>query len=66
MTAQCVKELHFTCAVRGFHYYRDIWQPSINEELKCAHEKNNEFDRFSIKVIQNTDKLLGTSLWRFL
>ena len=55
LTSQYDKEVHFTCAVRGFDYYRDIWQPSINEELKCGHEKSNAFDRWAIKVIQNKD-----------
>ena len=54
------KEVRFTCAIRGFHYYRDVWDPSSYESLKCYHERNNPFDRFTIKVVQlASDKVVG-------
>ena len=52
MALEYDKELRFTCAVRSFHYYRDIWDPSSYESMRCYHERNNPFDRFSIKVVQ--------------
>ena len=61
MALEYDKEVRFGCAVfRGFHYYRDIWDPSSYESLKCYHEINNLFDRFSITVVQFTsDKVVG-------
>ena len=54
MALEYDKEVRFTCAVRGFYYYRDIWDPS------CYHERNNPFDHFLIKVVQfASDKLVG-------
>ena len=35
------KTLIFSAAVRGFHVYRDVWNPHENEELVCLFEANN-------------------------
>ena len=47
-----VKSFEFTAAVRGFHVYRDIWLPYINETLICLHELGNACDVFVIKCIK--------------
>ena len=66
MALEYDKEVPFTCAVRSFHYCRDIWDPSSYESLKCYHERNNPFDRFSIKSFSSVQtKMLDTFLWRF-
>ena len=52
MTSQYEKEVMFTCAVRGFHYYRKEWHPMPAEILSCKHERNNVFDRFAIKTMK--------------
>ena len=44
----------FTAAVRGFHFYKRIWAPSIGDELPCEHEANNAFDIFAIKVMDES------------
>ena len=49
----------FTAAVRGYHYYRHFWKPKQGEELMCAHEKNNAFDRFAIKVVAQNGDTVG-------
>lgn len=51
------KVLVFSSAVRGFHVYRDVWNPYENEELECRFEKNNIFDMFAIKTcrIENNE-----------
>jgi len=60
MTSQYDKEVQFTCAVRGYHYYRREWQPEVEETLDCSHEKNNLFDRFAIKTIsKKTGQIVG-------
>ena len=48
-------------AVRGFHprlpslfhVYKDIWKPSIGDNLTCEREFDNFFDKFAIKVVNN-------------
>ena len=46
------KIFEFTAAVRGYHYYREFWNPVPNQKLSCAHEENNPFDMFAIKVLK--------------
>ena len=40
----------FSSAVRGYHYYRNYWQPQTEQKLVCSHEKDNPYDFFAIKV----------------
>ena len=50
-----VKLLEFDPAIRGFHYYRNWWEPEVEEVLDCAHEADNPYDYFVIKTCQRTD-----------
>ena len=52
------KIFEFTAAVRGFHYYKAFWNPVTNQKLSCAHEENDPFDMFAIKVCEGT-KIVG-------
>ena len=36
-----------------FHVYKDIWKPSIGDNLACEREFDNCFDKFAIKVVNN-------------
>ena len=58
------KKFMFSAAVRGFHFYRRAWVPTVNEKLKCAHDKNNPFDDFAIKTMDNIARLLPMELSR--
>ena len=40
----------FFAAIRGFHVYRQVWQPEQDVTLVCSHEADNPFDLFSIKA----------------
>ena len=44
------RSFQFTAAVRGYHVYRTIWNPEINEKLICNFEPGNEFDMFAIQA----------------
>ena len=55
MAGSTNKILVFSSAVRGFHVYRDVWNPSENEELECRFEENNLFDMFAIKACRTED-----------
>ena len=46
----------YSSAVRGYHYFRNYWQPTLGEELDCMHEKDNPFDFFAIKVSKSTTR----------
>ena len=45
--------------VRRFHVYRKSWVPKKNELLDCLYEKDNPFDRFVIKTIAASRKIVG-------
>ena len=47
------KPFEFLTTVRG--YYQTYWQPTENESLDCAHEKENPYDYFAINTCQKTD-----------
>ena len=54
------KLFEYTSAVRGYHYYRQYWQPEESQTLDCAHEKDNPFDIFAIKVMdRNSGATVG-------
>lgn len=47
---QSTKETSFSlaCASRGFHEYRKIWAPRINQQLTVKPESENLFDPYAI------------------
>ena len=54
------KNLVFNAAVRGFHVYKTNWKPQDGELLKCAHEEDNLYDIFSMKVCKiESDEIVG-------
>ena len=53
------KTFQFTAAIRGYHVFRKIWEPVIEEELKCAHKVGNEYNVFSIKTCHGNGKTVG-------
>ena len=38
--------------VCGYHYYQDIWEPVIGEELECTQEPGNLHDRYAVAVLK--------------
>ena len=38
--------------VRSYHYYQDIWEPVIGEELECMQEPGNLHDRYTVTVLK--------------
>ena len=51
-------------AVRGYHVYRDVWEPSVGEKLVARREFDNRFDKFAVKVL-NGEETVGIA-WYFL
>ena len=35
-------------SIRGYHVYRSIWTPVINEMLVCEREQHNIHDPFAV------------------
>ena len=57
------KEFSFDSNVRGFHVYKNIWNPRIDKDcLKCQYESGNNNDKFAIGVYLNDkmkEKIVG-------
>ena len=49
----------FAGAVRGFHYYREVWQSIEKKELNYLCKDNFPYDRFAIKTLTNAREIVG-------
>ena len=45
-----MESLELYSAVRAYHVYRDVWEPSVGEKLVAPKEFDNRFDKFAVKV----------------
>ena len=45
-------------AVRGYHVYRDVLEPSIGEKRVARREFDYHFDKFAVKVL-NGEETVG-------
>ena len=57
------KNIEFTAAIRGYHFYKRYWQPKEAGRLECLHEVDNLVDVFAIKTV-NSDKVITGHLPR--
>ena len=46
----------FQSAIRGYHFYRNVWQPQKSEILACYHEYGNIYDMFAIKTCRTNSE----------
>ena len=51
-------------AVRGYHIYRDVWQPVNGEVLQCERQTSNRHDPFAVAIKKN-DVVVGHVPRRF-
>ena len=57
MASEKVSE--FFSVVRGYHYYRNTWNPKESQVLQCSHELENGFDLFAIKTCTSEGEIVG-------
>ena len=43
-----------TSVVRGFHFYKAVWVPVLDEVLQAKQEFDNEEDQYAVAVIKTT------------
>ena len=55
MSSTTYGTVKFSCAVRGYRVYRNVWQPKENETLQCDHESDNDYDLSAIKTCQDAE-----------
>ena len=47
---QGLKKFEIDCASRGFHVYREIWNPRIDEKLEIEQDYGNVEDPFAMAI----------------
>ena len=52
------KVCEFTAAIRGYHYYRQLWNPQVSEVLQRVHDFGDIFDIFAIKTLNNKGEIV--------
>ena len=52
----------FITGLRGFHVYRDIWKPSLNQFINFKQERNNRYDRFAVAGMTKLPGTLAASI----
>ena len=50
---QRMETVERACYVHGYHMYKDVWDASIGEYLKCQRELSNLKDRSTIAVLRD-------------
>ena len=40
--------------VKGYHVYKNIWKPTVNEEMEIEIEPDNVMDKYAVCVKKNT------------
>ena len=45
--------LEIGCCIRGYHFYQDVWEAAIDEELVCRPERCNGHDWYPMAVMKN-------------
>ncbi len=48
----------FLCGIRGYHQYRSMWVPTVNEMLRVEPEISNPHDMYAIATKNFQDSLL--------
>ena len=58
--------------IRGHHVYKQIWQPSIGEELETVAEESNPNDSFAVavtkesRVVGHLPRTYSRAFWHFI
>ncbi len=51
-----MEESFYECSlpscIRKYHIYKELWQPTIGEELACTREQNNVVDRYAVAIMK--------------
>ena len=58
-TVDC--SLMFLSGLRGYHEYRPVWTPQLNEVLPTIHERTNPHDHYAIAARKRLTGCIGES-----
>ena len=52
-------------AVRAYHVYKDVWEPTIGEKLNAGYEPDNAGGKFAMKVVNTMSAIYVASTREF-
>ena len=50
MSSTTYETITFSCVIRCYHVYRNVWQPKENETLQYDNESGSDYDLFLVKT----------------
>ena len=59
MDSLLVLDFAFPCGLRGFHVYKELRNPRLNEKLDTIQVENNPHDRYAVAVSRLTPVVVG-------
>ena len=46
-------ELTVDSCIRGYHVFKNVWTPTVGEQLTCQREIGNNKDRYAVVILRN-------------
>jgi hypothetical protein len=46
-------DFRYDSCIRGFHVYKDVWNPVVGEIWNAEREKNNPADKYAVSVMKD-------------
>ena len=56
-------EWRFVCVVRGYHVYKDVWDPYLGDGFTTKHERNNPHDKYAVAVLLAASLAFSCDPW---
>ena len=57
-TCTCASTFDTTSCIHGHHVYKNVWTPTLRDELECRREGDNDFHRYAVAVLKR-----GVVVW---
>ena len=54
MARVCGYSYTFTSTIRGFHVYRSVWEPTLNDKLTVKKEADNVHDNNAVCILKES------------
>ena len=50
-----MEKVTFNSDIRGYHVFKDVWNPDLGEIIHAEQELDNAVDKFAAKVVKNNE-----------
>ncbi len=44
-------QLKLMCVVRGYHVYKDVWDPYLEDDFTTKHQRHNPHDKYAVAIL---------------